>query len=82
MVVFVNPKSILYVKRRLLRKHGGSGVALLVGIVPEAFIALRGEVDLSGLKFRLLKAEYICVQRGECLGKALGHAGAQTVDVP
>ena len=64
------------------RKYGGAGVALLFGVAPELLIARQVELQLSGLQFSLLQAEYVGVEAPEDVLKALFHNGAQAVYVP
>ena len=61
------------------RKYGGAGVALLFGVAPELLIARQVELQLSGLQFSLLQAEYVGVEAPEDVLKALFHNGAQAV---
>ena len=63
-------------------EDGGTGVALLLGVVPVLLIAGEGKIDLPGLKLGLLQAEEVRIQGGKALFKALFHAGAKAVYVP
>ena len=67
---------------RLPGKHGGAGIARLVGAVPVAFIARQVEFRLFRAHLRLLQADHICVRKGAEVQKALAETGPQAVDVP
>ena len=67
---------------RVLCKNCGTGVALFVGIAPEALVAGEAETDLPLLELRLLKAEEIGVEGKKNIFKALFQNGTQTVYVP
>ena len=73
---------ILHVERLGLRKNGGAGVALFLGAAPVLVVARQVERDLPRLELCLLQTENVRVQRAERVRKALGHTGAQPVDVP
>ena len=81
-IVLRQAEIILYIERLGLREHGGAGVALFLGAAPVLMVAWQVERDLPGLELRLLQAENVRVQRAERVRKALGHTGAQPVDVP
>ena len=70
-------------KRRCLRKHGGAGVALLLGLVPE--LMRKGKSERGGdgrLALRLLQAEHVGVGGGDEIGEPLTKGRADAVDVP
>ena len=63
-------------------EDGCSGVSFFLGIVPIAFIALEGDVCLSGLEFCFLQAEAVGIECAETFFKAFFAAGTQAVDIP
>jgi len=81
-IVLRQAEVILHVERLGLRKDGGAGVTLLLGAAPVLVIPRQLECDLPGLELRLLQAEDVGVQRAERVREALGHTGAQSVDIP
>ena len=80
MVVLIDADAISHVQWPVLRKNRRTGLAFLIGIVPVALIALKGQV--SGLHFRLLQAEEVGIQLFENLTEALALASTQAIYVP
>ena len=62
--------------------NGRAGIAFLVGIVPVGLIALKREVELTGLHLCFLQTKEISVHLSEDVAEAFALAGPQTVDVP
>ena len=81
-IVLRQTEVILHVERLGLCEEGSAGVALLLGAAPVLVIPRQLERDLTGLELRLLQAEDVGVQRAERVREALGHTGAQSVDIP
>ena len=81
-IVLRQAEIILHVERLGLREEGSTGVAFLLGAAPVLVIPRQLECDLPGLELRLLQAEDVGVQRAERVREALGHTGAQSVDIP
>ena len=82
LIVLRQTEVILHVERLGLCEEGSAGVALLLGAAPVLVIPRQLECDLPGLELRLLQAEDVGVQRAERVREALGHTGAQSVDIP
>ena len=76
MVVLVDAYAVADGERLVAGIDGGSGIAFLVGIVPEALIAIELQVELSCLHLRLLKAEEVGIHLAEDVAEAFALAGA------
>ena len=77
-----DPDAAAHRQGLLLRKEGGSGVALFLRIVPVLVIVREAELRLPFLKLRLLKAEDIRVQSVKITQKGLSEHGAKPIDIP
>ena len=82
VVVFIYAHTINDAQRLVLGEDGGTGVALLVGVVPVALIALEGDVQLALLHLCLLQTEEISIETAKDVAEALTIAGTQAVDIP
>ena len=82
VVVALNVDSVENVQGLVFRKNRRSGIALLLGAVPELVVARKLQVNLVGLELRLLEAEKIRVHFVKALHKSFSHTGAQPVHVP
>ena len=69
-------------QRLLTAPAGRAGVALFLCGIGVLRVALRGKICLSRLHLGLLHRKDIGIQLRKALGKAVGQAGAQTVDIP
>ena len=82
MVVHIDADAIRHAQGLVLREDGRTRVALLLGIVPVALIALKLQVKLSGLHLRLLQAEEVGIQFTEDVTKPLAFTSPQAIHVP
>ena len=80
--MFFDSDTIANGNRLLFGKQGRTGISFLFRIIPILMIAGQLKVDLSFLQLCLLQAEDVGVQRAERVREALGHTGAQSVDIP
>ena len=82
VVVLVYAYSRSYRKRMPACVDCGSGIAVLVRIIPIGFVSGKLQINLSGFQFRLLQADAIRVETLENPGKTLADHSPQAVHVP
>ena len=82
VVVLLHADAHGHGQRRFPAPAGRSGVAFLFGGIGVLRVARRGKIRLTGLHLGLLHREDVGIQRGKALGKAVGKAGTQAVDIP
>ena len=82
VVVLLNADAGGHGQRLLTAPAGRAGVALLLGRIGILGVAIRRKIRLTGLHLGLLHRKDIGIQSRKALGKAMGQAGAQAVDVP
>ena len=82
MIVQLASHTVANGKRLVPGQDGRAGIALLFSGIKVLAIAFGGNFRLSGLHFRLLQAEAICLLCGKVIAKALAKTSAQAVDVP
>ena len=82
VVVLLDADAHSHGQRHLTAPACRAGVALFLGRIGVLGVAVRGKVGLTGLHLGLLHREDVGVQLRKALGKAVGQAGAQAVDVP
>ena len=82
VVVLLNANAGGHGQRLLAAPAGRAGVALFLGRISILRVSLRGKIRLTGLHLGLLHRKDIGIQSCKTLGKAMGQAGAQAVDVP
>ena len=82
VVVRVKAQPILDGKRGLFRQNRRAGIALFLGGIKIAVIAVQLEDGLLRLELRLLQAEDVRLFLVDIFQKALGQTRPQTVDVP
>ena len=66
----------------LLGEHGGSRVALALGVTPIIMVAGQIEIDLALLKLGFLQRKHIGVEFREDLLEAFLHNSTQAVHIP
>ena len=82
MVVLINPYAIGHAQWVVLGKDSRTTVAFLIGIVPIALIALKGQVELTSLHFCFLQTEEVSIQLTESVAKPLSFTRPQAVHIP
>ena len=82
MVVLIDAQSVGDGDWRPSREDGRTRIAFLLGVIPIALVAVEGDVKLTLLHLRLLKAEEVGVQLPEGVTETLAVAGPQPVDIP
>ena len=75
-IQFFNAKTVGNGNGLLLCENGCSGIALLLGIVPELVIAGKGKIDLSRLKFGFLQTEEISIDAVKKFGETFPHTSS------
>ena len=82
VVVRVKAQPILDGKRGLLRQNRRAGIALFLGGIKIAMIAVQLEDGLLRLELRLLQADHIGIFLRTVVKKALAETRPQAVDIP
>ena len=82
LIVLLLSQSISNSQRLNLRKNSSTAVALALRTVPILLIAGKHKIRLLTLHLRFLQANNIRCRLLQKFGKALRHAGTQTVNIP
>ena len=82
VVVLFNTNTIFYTERLMLRKNGCSGIALLVSIIPVAFITVEMKVKLPSLHLGLLQTKEISVHLSEDVAESFSFTSPEAINVP
>ena len=82
MIVQVDTYTQFHAKWLMFSVDGRSRIAFLISIVPIALIAIKLQIQLSGLHFCLLQTEKVSIQLLEYLTKSLTLTSTKAIHVP